>query len=314
MAQAVRPDLVCRIGVADKRIVVRDPIRLAAFATEWVDADDGGQQRRRILAVLMRVVGAAAIAQAGVEHAEIGRALGGRWIERDGADVVRGRELRHAQDLPPGAFEDVGGRIGGRPLADDALLLAAQIGDQRIGRHGIVALWRGAEGDVEFAVAGLPGSRELRVEREPKQTRLVGECGGEEAHLVGAQIQIGAHRTAIRCGHVQRSAHIAERHAAGAVGDRLEVLQACMRLVRADRLGRIGRHRCPQEWCHGYRDVALGDRRRQRIRQGFRFLGGQPRGKDDQCRQRERFGGLRHRDGHRGNSCRLLQPDIVTHR
>ena len=160
VAQAVGPYLLGHAGLADKWIVCGNAVALFGIAGQGVDAQDRAEWRGWVLAVLLRIVATAAVAEADVELAVIRRALVYMRVEGQRADVVGGRELADSQHFPRCALERVGGGVGGSPLANHALLILAALVQVR----GRAAIWAGAEAGVELAVAGLAALPELGME------------------------------------------------------------------------------------------------------------------------------------------------------
>ena len=269
MAQAVGPNLLRRAGAADERIVRRDAVGAPAAGVQRVDAGDGAERRVQPLAVVVRIVAAAAVAEADVQQAVVRHVRRRGGIEGDGADVVIRRELAHAQHFPGGAAEHVGAGVRGGPLADDAVLHGAGGGVIR----GAAAR-RGAEGGVQLAVAGRVRIGELGMEREAEEPGLVGKSGVAEAHVAAAQVQVHGGRTAIGVHQIQHAAHVVEREPPALAGrrrrHRQQVLNARVGVIGAARTRRIERARRARERRRAEQQIAFANRLRDRIRKRLR--------------------------------------------
>ena len=138
IAESVRVDLAerLRIAVGGKLVdrgnrVVAESLRASGHRrTARVDPQNGADHRVEPLGLagIARVRSAAVaepqVAAARVEQAVIGRAGLRRRVELDVAERMReiGDDVRHAEQLTPGALEGVRSGVGGVPLGDDVVV------------------------------------------------------------------------------------------------------------------------------------------------------------------------------------------------
>ena len=261
------------------------PYPPTSLACEGIDADDRTVREAEGLAEVAGIVGRAGIPETGVEEPVVRRSRGCRGIERDGADVVVGRELADPEDLPRGAAEHVRPRIVGRPLADHALVALGVV----VQVVRAAAVRPGAVRRVELAEPRRAGGGELRVERHPHQPGLVGEHRVVEADVAGADVQVRGRLHAVLVGDVQRPAQIVEDEPPRAVPDRCQELDTGVGQVRYGVQGRLlGLRRANEPGCR-HDQVALPDRVGNGVGHGIHLRpGGQGRGDDDQgsCHER----------------------------
>ena len=111
IAQAQGPDLVTHAGIADKGVVCRDGVGIAAV---HVDAQHGAQQRRAILAIAELVASRAAVAGTDVQVAVRAKGqvaavvVAGRLVQLEQGDLAAGIGDRQAARLPSGRHGEVG--------------------------------------------------------------------------------------------------------------------------------------------------------------------------------------------------------------
>ena len=294
MAQPIGPDLARRALRVDERIAGGNAVALAVRAAERIDAGNRAERRRQALGVVAGIVRGPAIAEADVQQPVVLVALPGGWIEGDGADVVVRRELADAQHLAGRSGKDPGARVVRRPLAEHALLDVRRV----LGVVGDAALGAGVERRVELAVARRVGNRELRMEGEAHEARLVREGGAVEADVLRAQIQVHARRRAVGIRQVQHAADVVEGETRRA-GHGNQVLDARVGVVGAAGAGRIFGLGRAHEGRRRHRQRSLLDPCRQRIVN--RLLRAGRRGERRQRRQQ---------DGPRRVPCRMGHLDL----